>query len=648
MIDQYEYRWQPAKDFSLIAGSRPTRELSRWSELISLWVRHPPVDAPLQSIRYEIFEDGTAALAWRQRDTQADGFQDETEGRPEVSRLLIGPFGLLTPGIAVALCRTGLPEDLIGRRLGLASADIPLPQVDAGALDILVRREAPALDNQALDEGTGLYKAIATALTAVDTPLSVQLPDRSIVGPLHEGMQGPLMWGLLRTLLPLLGYDCGRGWSFSTFEKPAGEMDTRGLPGIVFRNHVISSKRPANMRTEIVVRPFDKSDLPDRVQYQEFAELLIAAYRRLGGKALAQCLAPLRELPSLEQRIEQAQERLYDALPTEALSAARQDRARGTDSQSTDPAMTQSPESDVPSAGEARWSFDDAAPDGPPAGASAMSSRPAAPNPSLPQPADIPPWYKQLPATPPMSEPPSWQKRMDASEVASSRANRTAPPLPAGGHRQPRSGTGTQPPSSLSNVFDQLDQGPADPRFESALESLWSGTFADLPAERHAVRRRLPENGWYIDALWQHHGARFEETLGKIFERAVTPDLDQPEVAEELAGWVSLPSTPPSVFRALNDAAQALSGWQDLMDQVLVPALGRRWLAEHEFYVAPERAIAAQRQRPPAPGTRARSAHAAVRHEGSLLGRKLSSDAVILLTVFCAILVVLLVLSVTH
>ena len=645
-IDQYEYRWQPTIDFSLIAGSRQIPEMSRWSDLISLWVRHPPVGAPVHSVRYEIFEDDTAALAWRQRDTQADGFQDETEGRPEVSRLLIGPVQLLTPGIAVALCRTGLPEALIGPRPGLVPPGIPLPQVDAAALGSLARSEAAALDKQASSERVGLHKVIATALTDVDTPLSVQLPARYILGPLQDGKQGSLMWGLVRTLLPLLGFDCGRrGWSFSTFEQPLGDTDTRGLPDIVFRTHG-SSQRPANMRPENVVRPFDASDLSDKIQYQEFADLLVAAYRLLGGKLLGQCLASIHKLPSLEQRIEQAEGTLYEALPAEALSMARQRRASGTGSSVTEPPTTEPPARDVSLTGQPGWPQDASTFDGFPTDTPTASSRPVVSAPPLP--ADAPPPYKpSAAATPPQRpEPPYWQKEAEASQVASGRATQAAPPLSTGANRLPR--IGTPPRSSLSSVLDQLNEGSADSGFESAWESLWTGNFADLPAERHTARRRLPERGWYIPALRQHDGAHFEETLVRIFEHAVVPDLGHPEVTEELARWASLPGTPPSVFRALNAAAQTWPGWPELLDQILVPTVGRRWLAEHEVYVGSEYAAAVQGQRPPSPGVRARSKTDGRRKKGGLLDRRLFGDPVTLLSLFCAVLFTLLVLELVH
>ena len=638
-IDQFEYRWQPTKDFSLTSGSGQTPEMIRWSDRISLWVRHPPVRAPLESMRYEIFSDGTAALAWRQRNAQASGFQDGTEGRPEVSRVLIGPVRLLPPAIAVALCRMGLPEAVIGPRPGMVPVNPALPRVDATALDHLAHGQVRALDKLASSEKTGLYKVIAAALTYADTALSVQLPDRYISGTLHDGKQGSLLWGLLRTLPLLLDDNPGsRGWSFSTFELPLGDTDTRGLPDIVFRAHG-RSQRPSNMRPEIVVRPLDASDLPDKIRHRQFAELLVAAYRQLGGERLSQCLAAVSELPSLEQRIAQAEDTLYDVLPAEALSAARQRRVPVTDSPLTEPAMTEpaAPVDDVAPSREPGWPQAATTPDSFLPSAAPAPLRPAAPIRPAERPCPVP-----LPSgTSPPHTSPSWQETQETSYGASNRTNEAAPPLPTDTNR-PRQ-TGVAPRNTVSSLLDQLDEGPANPWFESALQFLWTGSFPDLPADRDAARKRMPERGWYIPALTRHDSVHFEAALEKIFQRAVVPDLGSPEVTEELARWASIEDTPPSVFRALNAAAQSWPGWPDLMGQIMVPAAGRRWLTEHEIYFGPTHVTAAwgQRSYGAQAGAPAPDGH---RQERGLLDRRLFGTPVALLSLYFAVLIVLLVL----
>src|SRR5438105_4001083 len=80
-----------------------------WDPLIRPWVRHPNVDAPSESVRYQVFPTGKAALAWRYRDRQPAGRKDAPQGRPMVSRVLVGQVSVLTPDVAMMLCREGLP-----------------------------------------------------------------------------------------------------------------------------------------------------------------------------------------------------------------------------------------------------------------------------------------------------------------------------------------------------------------------------------------------------------------------------------------------------------------------------------------------------------------------------------------------------------
>ena len=110
-IHQIEYRWQQARDMSAVASSMSPESYRSWIQRIGPWVRHPGVETPTGSVRYERYGDKAAALAWRQRDRQAVGSGD---GRPLVSRVLIGPADLLGPDVAMAVCYAGLPPELIG------------------------------------------------------------------------------------------------------------------------------------------------------------------------------------------------------------------------------------------------------------------------------------------------------------------------------------------------------------------------------------------------------------------------------------------------------------------------------------------------------------------------------------------------------
>ena len=311
-IHQFEYRWQPTKDLSLIAGSLPAAAIQPWADRIGLWIRHHAVKAPTESVRYEIFNGGMAALAWRQRYPNAIGYGD----RPEASRVLLGPVQLLTPEVAIGVCHAGLPE-----AIATHSGRDSLSPIDPDKLNRLARARADEFDQLAANEA-GLARVIAAALTDRDAPLSVQLPQHVIARPPQAGAQGPLLWGLRRTVWPLLGRDSGRrGWSFSTYEPPLGDLDTGALADIVFRTY--QAVQPGlSTRREVLVRPHEPIEPSAAVTYQGFATLLVDAYRYLGGEELSRQLDAVgAEYPSADKRIEGMQTMLWAALPAAALSA---------------------------------------------------------------------------------------------------------------------------------------------------------------------------------------------------------------------------------------------------------------------------------------------------------------------------------------
>ena len=275
------------------------------------WVRHPAVDAPTDSVHYQMFGDRAAALAWRQRDRHAVAFEDGREGRPLVSRVLLGPADLLTPEVAMAVCYTGLPET-IGPRPGTVTVGARLPPVAAAGLTGLVRDNAEALDRAAAQE-VGLERLVAAALGDQDTPLSVQLPERLIVRSPRGGSQALLLWGLRRTVQPLLSLGGGRrGWSFSTFELPLSDTDPGTLPDIVFRlMQPAPQAAPMTPRKEIRVRPQDPVPAPIETVYQYLARLLVVAYRDHGGDELSRLIvAYAGDYPLADRRIQA----IYNAL----------------------------------------------------------------------------------------------------------------------------------------------------------------------------------------------------------------------------------------------------------------------------------------------------------------------------------------------
>jgi hypothetical protein len=98
-IHQFECRWQPTADLSPVAASSTHDYILAWYERLARSIRPalPGAGVPAASVRYEIFPDGTAALAWRQWSGDAIALQDDTDRRPLVARILVGDAQLLTP-----------------------------------------------------------------------------------------------------------------------------------------------------------------------------------------------------------------------------------------------------------------------------------------------------------------------------------------------------------------------------------------------------------------------------------------------------------------------------------------------------------------------------------------------------------------------
>ncbi len=240
-LHQIEYRHHQTKDLSPFASSMSPDSLRAWDSRIRAWVRHPHADRLSESMCYQVFPSGQAAVAWRYWDQRAAERADGTRGRPPVSRVLVGQESVLTPDVAVALCLVGLPG-WVGLKPGEAPNGTPLPTVSGDALKAMTREKTPELDRDALKQ-EGLQEVVAAALADPATPLAISIRDVVIQRPLRESVQYPLLWGLRRIACRLLG-QAGRGWSFSTFEPPLGELDPAGLPGIVFRQALDGAPTP--------------------------------------------------------------------------------------------------------------------------------------------------------------------------------------------------------------------------------------------------------------------------------------------------------------------------------------------------------------------------------------------------------------------
>ena len=290
IVDQIEYRWHDKRDFSPFASTMSAESLRGWDSRIRTWVRHPHVDGLRESLCYQVQPNGYAALAWRYEDWPVAGRASSMRRRPLVSRVLVGQASLLTPEVAIVLCHSGLPL-MAGPRPGQVTTETELSVLKAGELSDLVTDRTDGLDEEAARQ-EGLLRVVAAALSDPDSPLAIYLGNSHILTPPGEGLQYPLLWGLRRSLWPLLS-TAGRGWSFSTFEPPLGGMNPAALPDILFRQAQGTRPTRAATRREVESRPFDPSTPDDEGFHAQLAASLVAEYRKRGGDELGQLIAEL-------------------------------------------------------------------------------------------------------------------------------------------------------------------------------------------------------------------------------------------------------------------------------------------------------------------------------------------------------------------
>jgi hypothetical protein len=552
-IQQIEYRWQPKTDMTAVATSMSEASRRSWTQRIGPWIRHPGVEAPTESVRYEIFGNGNAAIAWRQRDPQAAMVTEGQATRPLVSRVLVGSAEMLTPELAMAVCAMGLPAP-IGPPPGTVAVGTELPPISGAALTGMVDAMIDKLDAAAARE-TGLEPVIAAALSDRDMPLSVELPERLICLPVRSGPQSRLLWGLRRTLWPLLGRSPGRrDWSFSTFEPPLSDMDPGALGAIVFRlTQAAQHGAPMTFRPEVRVRPYEPVARPAETFEQELASLLVAAYVEHGGRKLGQLLTEwTRDCATADRRIDVA----HNMLARNAVAVV----GPGTKFVPVTPQAQQAQQNPArPAREEAGFDVQDRQPQpipGQAGGYTEDAKTVLQPTSRLPTP------------TPPIPPPVPVARSVEVQRQAEHDAD-----------FQRR-------PAKLSHLLLLLSNEPASSGFDSALWELTAGMFETEPADRAVARKLLRDYGWYVGTLERNAQVRFDDILVMIFMRAVLPDLSQPEVARELTDWAGRSAAPPRVIKALYAACVGMDERQEL-DRILGPVLGGRWLSENGISAPP-------------------------------------------------------------
>ncbi len=622
-LHQIEYRHHQTKDLSPVASSMSTESLRAWDSRIRMWVRHPHADRLSESLCYQVLAAGQAALALRYWDQRAAERTDGSRGRPLVSRVLVGQASVLTPEVAVALCRTGLTAGSVGPMPGEVPEGAGLPTVSGDALSAVANAMIPTLDEDAARQ-PGLQAVVAAALCDPLAPLAISVPDAVIQEPLREGVQYPLLWGLRRITGPLHG-PVGRAWSFSTFEPPLGETDPASLPSIVFRQTQAGAQTPpARWRKEVNVRPLAPDALgpgPAYAAWVEMAGWLVTEYQERGGEGLAQfvanCCGNERSLPMRVERIFHELRRAespvivsdgptgYISLPADRARAHEEAKsAAAAESEQSDPAepgISDPEESEIadragsgitdreefkPDAagnedGQAEWlesrTAEEAAREPVPASAGSLAGG-----------AEDAVYQEHQEPRPGGFQSPTAANEW-AKSLAPSRAGQTPPPLPVqvrggpqpGSQDPARQGGWFESPSpSVSYLLKQLELvGNDAEQCDSILRRIPQiGRQPDDPNDRVKSWEVISDHNWYdnISKNYTFH----PDTLATILGLVVIPDLDEPDAAETIARW-AVKAQPAMIGGLLAAAQQAgADNWQSVM-RILEPVLAARWADQH-------------------------------------------------------------------
>lgn len=577
-----------------------------WDSRIRAWVGHPAAEAPAESVCYQLLppNGSLAALAFRYR-LRAGG-EAGTEGRPLVSRVLVGSASLLTPEVAIALCWTGLPSPA-GQRPGQVAAGAELAPLSADDLDALSVEAARELDDGVAAWTDGLAQVVAVALADPGAPLAVVAGDGRALGPAAE--IAPLLWGLCRIIRPLLG-TVRRGWSFSTFEPPPDSADPKATPDIVFREPA-SPASPASIPGPADGAPAPRReagvhlDSPDGGLSEHgalagtaqawLADWLVAEYRAGGGDAIARLIADCGVEQPLHARLAVIYDLLYakwadkDLEPPRSPQGPRSPVSSGTPEPAPGPDLPEPPDDFARTSPEADWApeadGDALVPvpddDAPPAD--------RAPARSFPEPGTLGPLPRAgtPPPLPPRQQGPhqrAWEQRAGGQagwEPQAWEPDGWEPGWP-GPEAQPP--PARPQPAPMPDLLIRLVGARDAEDFRSVLQEVLTLSAVPEFGDRVEARRLLAEAAWCIHPSRADGRELHADELSRIFQLVVNPDLTRPRVAREIADWATI--APPAVIRGLLAGAKAgdrsaEDGSYSVLMRIVEPVLAGRWVDEH-------------------------------------------------------------------
>jgi hypothetical protein len=586
-LGQIEYRWHDVLDLSPFVSTMPSESLRDWDLLVRPWVRHPHLDGLGESVCYQVLPAGRAALAWRYENDAGAEREDGTPGRPLFSRVLVGKSSLLTPELAIALTRAGLPE-AAGPPPGQVEKGGVLPTIAVADLAATASLIADMLDQQAAEQAESLRPIIVEALRQPGIPLGISLGNPHILCSPMAGQQCALLWGLWRIGGYLLG-PASRAWSFSTFEPPLGDADPATLPDVVFRQVKSTSLAPARTRIEAKLRLSEPIQLDEQDFFVDLVTGLLAEYRAGGAERLRRLITASSgsEYPQSALLVGTRLSAIHAALRSASPRAARPNVRPAQAPQVTINPM-ESPDHGYPvptgtaADGQERPGYGHPAPPGP-------SLRRVVAEPEPPAYHALPPYSTSDPELPAQLESPDRQVEVPVRgkhHAGSGGSAAVAAPSGEGRSdvRQARSAADDAAPrrgQPVSEVLKKLSRAKDSAEFQSWLKLIHDPEQS--PAyDRVKSRREVAKPDWYrrVCDLYDNDDAIITPVLAEIFSVIVIPDLDDDEVMTKTAEWAD--TFPVPMVGGLLEAAGESGKWQKMMSHLAL-RLAYRWLSENQL-----------------------------------------------------------------
>lgn len=571
VVNQIEYRWDSNGDgLRPVAWSyRQQAELYDWRDRISPLVRapeRPRNEAARASVVYAATGLGDdVALLLRRRSPQLADLRAGDDRSSLITKVLTGPLELLTPAVARGLVRWG-SSALRDPEPGLAAHGTRLSQLRRADLEQIERFSQPSTQIRTGQARLRWCQAlVAAALTQVNSRLWVVLPPAGEYGQERREWAEQMLVDALAVADPVLaglridGQPEGWGCSFSTYQELRADRDVQQFPRIVLCDDDPEGGAPISARKGQWLSMWD-SDTGDLAGHdrEQLTHALVEAFDEWGETDYRKVVTEHVGLAEdLQTRLAQLSRAFY--VPSQ--------QGRGADAPAEHGYLTTANGHAQGSAGSA-------------AGEGAAARRPAqtfADDRTLAEGQGVLVGQTGETTTARTSTQTAGPRSGSAGQT-STETHRGGPATGSG--RQIRAADPSPRPAPSAHeeranaavhyITDRINRpGALEPEDQEdcfAYLRDYAGAYVTYLSE---CPRDLPDQ------------------LGKTVKKIVLPALGTNQAsAADVIEWLSRPTTPADLVRAVHDSGALNSAEADLRDKLL-PRLGMRWLREHTIHPDP-------------------------------------------------------------